>query len=217
MSTQHLSRRSHRPKSGQVLIGDLTLTRARAHEFCGAARRTLALILAQDMDGDIYWIRPGWGHDHLHAEGVVDFINPGRITTVAPKRPEDLLWCMEEILRAGCVPLVVCELPGPAHMTPVRRLHLAAETGAREGSQIPLGLLLTPGNGGSQGVESRWHMAPRHAADVTRWHLERRRDRMAPVAAWELQRAKGRFSMRALAASVDAQHYKADTAQVRAH
>ena len=186
--TQHLlTRNSHREKAGQVLIGDLHLTRARAHEFCGPARRTLALMLARALEGDIYWIRPAWGHDRLHAAGVVEFVNPARITTISPKRPEDLLWCMEEVLRAGCVPLVVCELPGPAHMTPVRRLHLAAQTGAGLGGPAPLGVLLVPGAGGSQGVESRWHMAPRHRKKGGCWQLERRRDRMAPVAGWTVR------------------------------
>lgn len=190
--TQHLlTRRSHREKPSQTLIGDLTLAKSRAHEFCGAARRTLVLMLAQAMDGDIYWIRPAWGHDRLNGDGVVAFINPGRITTISPRRPEDLLWCMEEILRAGCVPLVVCELPGPAHMTPVRRLHLAAETGTGLGKMAPLGLLLVPGAGGSQGVESRWHMKTAHDEDTERWRLERRRDRMAPVAAWAVTLRRG--------------------------
>jgi len=181
-----LSRRTHRPKPKALLLGDLALVQARVHEFCGPARRTLAMILAQGMDGPIYWIRPGWGSDLLNADGVVSFFNPARISFLAPKRPEDLLWAMEEVLRTGRVPLVVCELPGPAHLTPVRRLHLTAEVGAREGKAAPLGLLLVAGDGGSQGVESRWHLAPRHDDKGDRWHLERRRDRMNPVADWDV-------------------------------
>lgn len=201
--TQHLlSRRPHHPKPGQILIGDLSLTKARAHEFCGPARRTLALILARAMEGGIFWIRPAWGHDRLHGEGVVEFINPGRITTVSPKRAEDLLWTMEEVLRTGAVPLVICELPGPAHMTPVRRLHLAAETGAKEGQFPPLGVLLVPGPGGSQGVESRWHMAARHTENEACWALERRRDRMAPVATWQV-RARGAGFIESLQKTAD--------------
>ncbi|MFT4715852.1 MAG: protein ImuA [Paracoccaceae bacterium] len=201
MTDALLSRRPHRPKSGLPFLGDLTLTPARAHEFCGPARRTLALILAQKMgqngDSPVFWIQPAWHQDRLHSEGLVDLINPGRLTFLAPKRPEDLLWAMEEALRAACVPLVVCELPGIPTLTAVRRLHLAAETAAREHKRAPIGLLLVAGQGGIQGVESRWHMAPAHEGRNQRWHLERRRARMAPPKAWGVSRGKTGFEVEA--------------------
>ena len=53
------------------------------------------------------------------------------------------------------------------------------------------GLMLTPGDGGAAGVESRWHMAPRHAPGVEAWALSRRRARTAPVKDWTATRAKG--------------------------
>jgi protein ImuA len=201
MTDALLSRRTHRAKPGLAFLGDLTLTPARAHEFCGTARRTLALILAQKMgqngDSPVFWIQPAWAHDRLHGEGVVDLINPGRLTFLAPKRPEDLLWVMEEVLRAGCVPLVICELPGIPSLTAVRRLHLAAEAATREHKRAPIGLLLIAGQGGIQGVESRWFMAPTHEGSRQSWHLERRRARMDPPKSWDVSRGRQGFAVEA--------------------
>lgn len=180
-----LTRRSHNPRPEHPLIGKLGLLTARVHEFCGPSRRTLALLAAQT--GPVFWIQCHWQVDHLFGPGVAPFFDPGQITFVRPKRLEDVLWCMEEVLRAGCVPLVIAELPDPPHLTPIRRLHLAAEAGAERRKVNPLGLLLTPGDGGAQGVESRWHLAPRHAGGQNRWLLQRRRARMAPPAAWAVE------------------------------
>ncbi len=186
MTLPLLTRKPYRDPPGQVLAGDLRLSLARVHEFCGPARRTLALIAARQMQGPVFWIASHWQGDSLLGDGVQGYIVPGRITFVRPKRAEDILWATEECLRAGCVPLVVAELHAPPALTPVRRLHLAAEAGSKQGKQAPLGLLLTPGDGGAQGVETRWHLSPHHKPGQTGWMLQRRRARMAPPAAWAL-------------------------------
>lgn len=199
MTDTLLTRRPHRPKPGLPFLGDLTLTPARAHEFCGPARRTLALMLAREMgkntDDPVFWIHPVWHQDRLHGQGIAQMINPGRITFLAAKRPEDLLWSMEEILRAGCAPLVVCELPGIPGLTAVRRLHLAAQSAVQAHKTSPLGLLLVAGQGGIQGVESRWHMAPSHAGGDQCWHLERQRARMEPPKTWAVKRDGQGFAL----------------------
>ncbi len=193
MSTHLLTRLSHltrapgRKRPQLALTGDIVLARGRVHEVCGPARHSFALWLAGRSTGPVLWIAPGWEAAALNPDGMVEWADPGRFVFVHPRRAEDLLWCTEEALRAGAVPLVVAELPRPPALTPVRRLHLAAETGAGIGT-VPLGLLLTPGDGGTQGVESRWHAAPAHAGTARRWQLERRRARSAPPKSWTLAR-----------------------------
>lgn len=186
----------HRPAPGVAFLGDLSLAPARVHEACGAARHTFALIIAAALRGPVIWVAPAFVPHRLHAEGVARFLDPARFLFVTPKREADVLWSMEEALRAGCVCLVVADLPAPPGLTPVRRLHLAAETGAAEGHVRPLGLLLTPGAGGAAGVETRWEMAPRHGpAGHREWALHRRRARMAPEASWRVGLRGGRFAL----------------------
>lgn len=140
------------------------------------------------MQGPILWIAPGWNRDRLHADGVVDWLDPARLIFVDAIRAEDVLWSLEEALRSGAVRLVVGDLPGLPGLTQVRRLHLAAETGGQSGAHLPLGLILTPDRGGAQGVETRWHLRPDHAAHPGQWHLSRLRARTAPQKEWTLRR-----------------------------
>ncbi len=185
-----LAARGRRAAPGLTVVEGLTLTPGRVHELCGTARRTLALLAARAMRGPVLWIAPDWLPDRLMGDGVCTLIDPGRLIFVHPRRPEDLLWCAEEALRGGAVPLVVAELPALPALTPVRRLHLAAEAGAATG-RPPLGLLLTPGTGGAAGVESRWSLSPAHAGEDEAWRLERLRARTAPPAAWHLAGREG--------------------------
>ena len=177
------------------LWSGLSLTLARAHEACGQFRRSFAMMVAQNTQGPVFWVAPEWSTDRLHPEGVTPFFSPWRLTFVNPKRAEDILWCVEEILRSSAVPLVVADLPGLPALTPVRRLHLAAETGAREGGCAPLALLLTPGTGGAPGVESRWHMGPIPQTGMDHWQLTRIRSRSAPPRRWHVARHEGRYRL----------------------
>ena len=190
MPTALFTRSAPRPRPGLVLAGDLALAAGRVHEAAGPARWSFAAMLAGRVEGPILWIAPAWTGERLSAEGARGFFDPSRLLFAMPGRAEDLLWVMEEALRAGVLALVVAELPEPPGLTRVRRLQLAAEAGAAA-ARAPLGLLLTPGEGGAPGVESRWHIAPRHGAGLTRWRIERRRARNAGPRGWTLVQERG--------------------------
>ncbi|MDU8942137.1 hypothetical protein RXV90_01960 [Rhodophyticola sp. MJ-SS7] len=178
-------------------LGDLELQTGRVHEACGPARHTLALILAQLTAGPVLWIRPLKARYTLNGVAIAEWIDPGRLVFLMGKRPEDMFWAMEEALRDGHVPLVVADLSETPELTPVRRLHLAAEAGAGAmGESPPLGLLLTPGQEGTPGIETRWYFSSAHGPETKQantsaprgatWRLERLRARTLPPAAWEV-------------------------------
>lgn len=206
MSAELLTRATYRAPERPALafMGDLALPLGRVSELTGPARRTLAALIAARMEGPVLWIAPAWGADRLNPEGLCRLVDPGRFLFVDPQRAEDVLWSMEEGLRSGAVPLVVADLPEPPALTPVRRLHLAAETGREMAGTWPLGLILTPsqkgGQGGAPGVETRWHMAPDHGAEGRRaWRLSRVRARTAPPQSWEVRVRNGAFQARPMA------------------
>lgn len=193
MSPPRLDRRAFREKPHHRLpvVGEFALERGRAHELCGAARRTLAIQVAARTEGPVFWIAPSWTVDRLNAEALARLMPPARLVLVEPDRAEDVLWAMEEVLRAGLA-LAVADLPGPPGLVSVRRLHLAAEEGAtQDGSgrnrPAPLALLLTPGAGGAPGVETRWRADPDHRPGQRGWRLERLRARMAPERVWRME------------------------------
>ncbi|GAA5070909.1 hypothetical protein N0B44_12880 [Roseibacterium beibuensis] len=190
MDPTRITRHSHRqPRPMVPFCAPFALATGRAHEFCGAARRRLALWLARGTTGPVLWIRPAWHPDRPHMAGMVEEIAPGRLVFVEPTRASDLLWSMEEALRSGAVPLVVGDLPEPPALTPVRRLHLAAEAGAEATGRAPLALLLTPGDGGAPGIETRWRLDPAHKSPAPgAWHLHRIRAREAPPGDWPIRR-----------------------------
>lgn len=201
MTSALLTRQFHRTPERPVLpvAGFCTLALGRVHELCGAARRTLALAVAAQTRGPVLWIAPAWQTERLNPDGMLALVDPGRFLFISPRRPDDLLWSMEEALRSGAAPLVVADLPEAPALTPVRRLHLAAEAAGATGP-APLGLLLTPGPGGAQGIESRWSLAPAPSDGPPAWHLARRRARAEPPADWRLTRSKGEWQSSPLSA-----------------
>lgn len=192
-ATALLSRKSHRAGPALPLLdGAVTLQQARLHEACGPARHSFAAWVSgavQRADrGPVLWVHLGWQEACPNPDGMIPFCAPGELLFVSVTKMDDLLWTMEEALRAGCAPLVVGDVAELPSLTQVRRLHLAAEQGAGRFGAAPLGLMLTPGPaGGAPGVESRWHLAPTHGRDHAGWALTRLRARTAPEARFDLR------------------------------
>lgn len=180
-----------RDNAPQVPLFDgVGLLLGRVHEICGPSRIVMAAGLAGKMQGPVIWIRSRWTVEQIYPLGLAQFMDPGRVIYVKPDPGDALLWSMEESLRSGAVPTVICELPTPPALTPIRRLNIAAAAGAEITKVPPLALILTTGDGGAQGVESRWHMAPT-PANPPQWHLIRSRSRMAPIANWQVDYDNG--------------------------
>jgi protein ImuA len=188
----------------------LGLARARLHEFCGPARTVLGAMVMGETTGPVLWISPGWLAERIYPGGLREFADPARLILARARRPEDLLWSMEEALRSGAVPLVLCDLAALPGLTPVRRLHLAAEAGAEaaahRGRLPPLGVVLTPGEGGAAGVESRWRLAAAPSGSSLlenrqAWRLDLLRARMSPPAGWQMWRDPEDGRIRGQAAS----------------
>ena len=169
----------------------MALTRGRAHELTGPARRLLAAIAAgaAQSEGPVMWLKPAWRREGLCPHGLLPFADPGALVQLACPREADILWSMEEALRAGCVALVVAEVARAPDLRQLRRLHLAAAEGGARGKLAPLGLLLAQDHADSRiaGVESRWALSQWAEGGAHAWELARLHARDAPPARWRVQ------------------------------
>lgn len=175
----------------------MALARGRVHEVSGPSRRVLAALAAgvAQAEGPVLWLRPAWRVEALHPPGLAALMpDPGALVVVHCPRPADVLWGLEEALRAGCVALAVGELAGTPDLRQVRRLHLAAAEGlsrnrlAGRKAPAPLGLVLDAESGGSRlpGVESRWALHPLPPGAGGRWRLDRLLMRGQPPRDWTI-------------------------------
>lgn len=141
--------------------------------------------------------RPPFDQGRLHAPGLAIFgLDPDRLILAEPGRNRDLLWTMEEALRAGVFAAVIAEIPdmlGEFDLTATRRLQLAAEEG-----QTPALLLTGHRNGQGNGKAAsaaltRWRIsALRMGASESRfdqpcWQVELERCRHGNPASWAVR------------------------------
>ena len=107
---------------------------------------------------DIVWCtRTGFAREFggLSHAGLSAFgLDPTRFLVVETRRDDEVLWVLEEALRAGAMTLAIGVVQDIA-LTPARRLALAADEGA-----TPLLLMTDPRAGGVAASATRWRISP---------------------------------------------------------
>ena len=105
-----------------------TLLHPRVHEAEGRGRRAFALFQAARHEGPVMWILPAHAPELPMLRGLPQGVGE-RLHLIRPTGETDLLWCIEETLRASPVGLVIAEPQKPLSLTAGRRFQLAAEAG----------------------------------------------------------------------------------------
>ena len=129
------------------------LSARRVHEAEGRGRRAFALFQAARHPGPLVWVLPAHAPDLPMLRGLPAGVGE-RLHLIRPMGETDLLWCVEECLRAAPVSLVIAEPDKPLSLTAGRRLQLAAEAGRTTG------LMLIRQDAGSNATETRWLCEP---------------------------------------------------------
>lgn len=158
-----------------------TLRPARVHEAGGRGRHAFALFQALRHPGPLIWISPAHAPELPMLRGLPQGVGE-RLHLLRPVGETDLLWCIEETLRAAPVGLVIAEPEKPLSLTAGRRLQLAAEAGRSTG------LLLIREDAGSNATETRWHCAPMAspAPDSTLHHWALNKNKRGTLGNWVL-------------------------------
>ena len=153
----------------------------RVHEAEGRGRRAFALFQAVRHTGPLVWILPAHVPELPMLRGLPRGVGE-RLHVFRPIGETDLLWCIEEALRAAPVSLVIAEPEKPLSLTAGRRLQLAAEAGRTTG------IMLIRGDAGSNAAETRWNCEAiaSTAADSTlhRWDLNK--NKRGTIGSWVL-------------------------------
>lgn len=155
------------------------LSRDRVHEVEGPGRRSFALFQTLRHTGPVIWVLPAYETQRPMLWGLPrDLVD--RLTLLTPTSEVDLLWCVEEALRAASVTLVIAEPQKTLSLTAGRRLQLAAQAGQTTG------LMLIRNDQGSNATETRWRCesAPATAADSTLHHWELNKNKSGTFGFW---------------------------------
>jgi protein ImuA len=151
----------------------------RVHEAEGRGRRAFALFQATRHLGQLVWVLPAHAPELPMLRGLPRGVGE-RLHILRPVGETDLLWCIEETLRAAPIGLVIAEPEKPLSLTAGRRLQLAAEVGGTTG------LLLVHTAAGSNATETRWRCEPlaSPAMDSTLHHWGLNKNKRGTLEDW---------------------------------
>ena len=161
-------------------LGDpFTLQHKRVHEAEGRGRRIFAWFQAARHSGPLVWIVPAHAPEMPMLRGLPRGVGE-RLHLLRPASETDLLWCVEETLRAAPIALVIAEPSQPLSLTVGRRFQLAAEAGHTTG------LMLIQTDAGSNATESRWTCEPQASpeADSTLQHWLLKKNKKGTLGDW---------------------------------
>ncbi|WP_050526527.1 ImuA family protein [Pseudorhodobacter aquimaris] len=152
----------------------------RVHEAEGRGRRAFALFQAARHSGPLVWILPAHAVEVPMLRGLPKGVGE-RLHLLRPVNETDLLWCIEEALRAAPVGLVIAEPSQPLSLTAGRRFQLAAEAGQTTG------LMLIQTDAGSNATETRWNCEPMASnPDSTLHHWTLKKNKQGTLRSWIL-------------------------------
>ncbi|RUS61067.1 hypothetical protein EGN72_06325 [Pseudorhodobacter sp. E13] len=163
-------------------VGDaFALRPARVHEATGRGRRAFALFQAARHPGPLIWVLPAYLPELPMPWGLPKGVS-ARLHLLRPAGETDLLWCVEEALRAAPTGLVIAEPQQPLSLLAGRRLQLAAEAGRTTG------LMLIRQDAGSNATETRWACEPQAspASDSTLHHWSLNKNKQGTLGHWVL-------------------------------
>ncbi len=178
----------------------------RVHEAGGRGRRAFALFQAARHPGPLVWVLPAHVPELPMLRGLPWGVGV-RLHVFRPSGETDLLWCIEEALRAAPVSLVIAEPEKPLSLTAGRRMQLAAEAGRTTG------IMLIRGDAGSNATETRWNCKPvaTAVADSTLHQWALNKNKRGTSGSWVLN-WNGASSAIHMVSEARQRHEPADTA-----
>ena len=168
-------------RAESALADPFNLRPKRVHEATGRGRRAFALFQATHHPGPLVWILPAHAPETPMLRGLPQGVGE-RLHLLRPVNETDLLWCIEEALRAAPVKLVIAEPSQPLSLTAGRRFQLAAEAGQTTG------LMLIQTDAGSNATETRWSCGPQASpqADSTLHQWALKKNKRGTLRSWIL-------------------------------
>lgn len=128
-----------------------------ASGFCLALLARLSAARPEQTSGPILWAAPA---GDLYAPGLAGFgLDPRRLILVRARNDREVLWALEEALRARVLAAVVGEV-AELDRTAARRLQLAAETAGLPCFLLRRRHLARRGSDAPSAAVTRWRVAP---------------------------------------------------------